>query len=78
LWESLKVTNTDPFKFKNTLKIDIPDYRNLSMPEKNAFIYVCEFLMKKCIEKHSCEVCINYAESQKKLDDFFTLLFQSI
>ncbi|XP_060869573.1 uncharacterized protein LOC132944310 [Metopolophium dirhodum] len=45
------------------------------MPEKNAFIYVCGFLMKKCFEKHSCEVCIHYAKSQKKLDDSFTLLY---
>lgn len=61
--ETIKIIfqNKNPFKFKKTtLTIDTPDYRNLSMPEKNAFTYVCGFLMKKCIEKHSCEVCIHY------------------
>ncbi|CAI6358330.1 unnamed protein product [Macrosiphum euphorbiae] len=75
--ETIKIIFQDknPFKFKNTLKIDTPDNRNLSMPEKNAFIYVCGFLMKICIEKHSCEVCIHYTKSQKKLDDSFLLCF---
>jgi len=75
--ETIKIIfqEKNPFKFKNTLKIDTPDYRNLLIPEKNAFIYVCGFLMKKCIDKHSCEVCINYAKSQKKLDDSFLLCY---
>ncbi|CAI6371316.1 unnamed protein product [Macrosiphum euphorbiae] len=60
---------------KNILAIDTPDYRNLSMPEKNAFIYVCGFLMKKCIEKHSCDICIQYAKSQNKLDESFLLCY---
>jgi len=66
----------NPFQFKkNILAIDTPDYRNLSMPEKNAFIYVCGFLMKKCIEKHSCDICIQYAKSQNKLDESFLLCY---
>ncbi|CAI6354376.1 unnamed protein product [Macrosiphum euphorbiae] len=37
--------DNNPFQFKkNILAIDTPDYRNLPMPEKNAFIYVCGFV----------------------------------
>ncbi|CAI6342991.1 unnamed protein product [Macrosiphum euphorbiae] len=76
--ENIKIIFHDknPFQFKkNILAIDTPDYRNLSMPEKNAFIYVCGFLMKKCIEKHSCDICIQYAKSQNKLDESFLLCY---
>ncbi|XP_025406891.1 uncharacterized protein LOC112680883 [Sipha flava] len=48
---------------------------NLLIPEKNAFAYVCGFLMKKCIEKHACDICINYAKSQKQLDESFLLCY---
>jgi len=48
--ETIKIIFQDrnPFEFKNnTLTIDAQDYRNLSMPDKNYFIYVCGFLMMK-------------------------------
>lgn len=76
--ENIKIIfpNKNPFSFKkNTITVDTPDYRNLSLPEKNAFIYVCGFLMKKCIEKHTCSICIDYAKTQKKIDESFLLCY---
>jgi len=32
------------------------DYRNISLLEQNAFQYVCGYLMRKCIIKHSCDL----------------------
>lgn len=63
------------FKFKNLIKIDSVDYRHLPLPEQNTFIYVCGYLMKKCIDRHSCDICINYAKSQKRIDDSFILCY---
>lgn len=41
--------------------IDDHDYREISLPEQNAFLYVCGYLMRKCIAKHSCDICLKYA-----------------
>ncbi|KAL4130637.1 hypothetical protein QTP88_008057 [Uroleucon formosanum] len=54
-----------PFKFKSALPIGFVDYRDLSLPN------VCGYLMKKCLEKHSYNVCINYATFQQNLDQPF-------
>lgn len=37
--------------------------------EKNFIRYVCGYLLKKCLEKHQCEVCTNYAKAREELDD---------
>jgi len=69
--ENIKIIfpEKNPFTFfkNNTITIDTPDYRNLSITEKDDFTYVCGFLMKKFIEKHTCCTCINYAKSQKPI-----------
>lgn len=62
-----------PFTFKS-IKIGTVDYRKLHIPERNAYTYVCGNLIKKCIEKHVCQVCLDYANHQQKLDQSFILL----
>lgn len=62
------------FNFKS-IKISTVDYRKLNIPERNAYTYVCGYLMKKCLEKHECQVCIEYANHQKTLDQSFLLTF---
>jgi len=52
------------FKFKS-LQVGTVDYRKLNIPEANAYTYVCGYLMKKCLEIHSCQVCVDYANCQK-------------
>ncbi|CAI6344938.1 unnamed protein product [Macrosiphum euphorbiae] len=66
-----------PFQFKKTCPLSIGhvDYRNLEIPEQNAFIYVCGYIMSKCLTKHSCEICLEYAKTQKNLDPSFLLCF---
>lgn len=62
------------FIFK-PIKIGTVDYRQLNIPETNALIYVCGYLMKKCLEKHSCIDCISYAKFQTKIELSFLLSF---
>lgn len=54
----------------NILHIPNHDYYNMELPEENAFKYVCGYLIKKCTEMHSCEMCIRYVtDNQTVLDD---------
>lgn len=43
------------------LNVDTTDYRNLNITEQNAFVYICGYLIKKCLVKHECETCTTYA-----------------
>lgn len=63
-----------PSKFK-PISVRTVDYRNLDLPESNIFTYVCGYIMKKCLEKHICQDCINYARHQKQLDQSPLLSF---
>jgi len=62
------------FNFKS-IKIGTVDYRKLNIPERNACALVSGYIMKKCMEKHVCQVCIDYANHQKTLDQSFLLAF---
>ncbi|XP_060852869.1 uncharacterized protein LOC132930814 isoform X1 [Rhopalosiphum padi] len=63
------------FKF-SPIVIGTIDYRQLNIPERrNSLPYVCGYLMSKCLEKHVCEICINYAYCQKSLDQSFLVEF---
>lgn len=63
-----------PFNFCN-LKIGTTDYRELQFPAQNALTYVCGYLIKKCIEKHICGVCLDYAKYQQQLDQSFLFIY---
>lgn len=39
----------------NKLSVDGRHYRSLALPEKNAFIYICGYLISKCLKIHSCD-----------------------
>lgn len=60
----LKEPNKELFMFKG-ITVGTVDYRYLDVPEINTFTYVCGYLMKKCLGKHTCDVCIEYAQYQK-------------
>jgi len=57
------------------IKIGTVDYRKLNIPERNAYAIVSGYIMKKCLEKHVCQVCVDYANHQKTLDRSFLLAF---
>jgi len=71
---TLEEQQNELFKFK-CINIGTVDYRHLNIPERNTFTYVCGYLMKKCLDKHICQVCIDYAHYQKQLDQSFLLSF---
>lgn len=58
------------FYFKKTCPLSIGQviYRYLEIPDQNAFIYICGCIMSKCLTKHTCEICLEYAKTQKNLD----------
>lgn len=47
------------------------DYRELDLIFKNALTYVSGYLIKKCLEKHSCDTCLDFAKNQKSIDKAF-------
>lgn len=69
-----KQSKDNLFKF-NPITISTVDYRKLNIPETNALTYICGYLMKKCLEKHVCQECINYANFQQNLEKSFLLSF---
>jgi hypothetical protein len=44
------------------------DYHEKTFPEVNAFKYVCGYLIKKCLQIHSCKVCIEFGNDDAELD----------
>lgn len=77
----VKSTNiSEIFETENISKpisaIDVPDksYRRENLPTKNAFSYVCGYLLKKALDVHSdCDCCENY-KAQCEVLDVNTLL----
>lgn len=51
------------------IRIDDHEYRNISLPEHNAFRYVYGYKMRKCITKHSCDICLQYAREYTDLNN---------
>lgn len=49
------------------LRVFTNDYVNLKSPEGNALVYVTGYLIKKCLTRHSCDVCINFANDSDTL-----------
>jgi len=47
----------------------------LNIPDLKAFVYVCGYVMKKCLSQYSCSICIKYAKTQKSLDTSFLLCY---
>jgi len=58
----------------NKLSVDDTHYRSLALTEKNAFTYICSYLISKCLKIHSCDSYLEYARSTTELssEHFFT------
>lgn len=63
---STRPSNTDISLSQNDL-----DFRggSLTLVCKNIIKYKCGFLIKKCLTKHTCEVCENYSMAHQALDE---------
>ncbi|CAI6357309.1 unnamed protein product [Macrosiphum euphorbiae] len=66
-------TDKTPFNFNN-LNVGTLDYRVLNLTSKNALTYVSIYLIKKCLEKHSCDTCLDFAKNQKSIDEPFIFI----
>ncbi|KAG5867255.1 hypothetical protein JTB14_007238 [Gonioctena quinquepunctata] len=51
-----------------TLCIDTNDYSRLDISEKNAFTYVCGYFIKKCLDKHKCNLCLEFGKENNELN----------
>jgi hypothetical protein len=63
------------FKLKTSIPVGSIDYRDLELPEQNILIYICVYLIKKCLEKHVCDICLNYTKFQKNLEPSFLFFY---
>lgn len=48
---------------KSILKVETNDYRNLLTVEGNGLVYVSGYLLRKCMIKHSCDICLNFCST---------------
>ncbi|XP_076650543.1 kelch-like protein 10 isoform X1 [Halictus rubicundus] len=55
---------------ENIAAIDLPDkdYRYLNFSEQNAFSYICGYLLKKALNIHKCDICIQFLKECDELD----------
>jgi len=71
--ETSLVSNFVPSATCKILDIPNHDYHTVDLPEENAFQYVCGFLIKKCLEVHSCKACTIYIKENKTVLNDTTL-----
>lgn len=69
--QNIMFPDKTPFKFKTSIPVASVDYRDLELPEQNVLTYICGYLIKKCLETHVCDICINYAKFQKNVEPSF-------
>lgn len=55
----------------NNLRVGTLDYRDLEFTSRNALSYVSGYFIKKCLEKHTCDTCLEFAKSQNNIDESF-------
>lgn len=69
-----KEPNTEKVVTSTIINQQIPlDFQTFDILEQNFFKYVCGYLLKKGLDKHTCDICISYANTIYELDD--SLLF---
>jgi hypothetical protein len=51
-----------------SFQVEHCDYHKQTLPEQNAFKYVCGYLLNKSLLKHSCDVCKQFAKNDAALD----------
>lgn len=66
-WD-IAIEGNMPVNFQS-LDVTSTDYIELDLEHKNAFSYVCGYLIKKCLDKHTCDVCLEYAQETKILNE---------
>lgn len=59
----------------NPLVIETTDYAKMDITEKNAFTYICGYLIKKCLSRHQCELCLKFAKEHNEpvLEQLYTI-----
>lgn len=57
-----QVVVSQKVNFSN-LNIQETDYSNLNLVHKNAVSYLCGYLLKKCFNKHRCDLCELYSKN---------------
>lgn len=52
----------------------INNYNDINLPEQDALIYICGYLIGQCLKVHQCSTCLNFARATTSLssDTFFS------
>lgn len=55
-----------PFQYQKCIpfKVNCVDFKNLNIPEFNASIYDCGYVIKTCLSQHLCSICITYVKTK--------------
>lgn len=48
---------------------DDKEYQKLDLIEKNSMRYICGYLIRRCLSKHSCTICEEYSFDHVELED---------
>ncbi|EFA12315.1 Transposable element P transposase-like Protein [Tribolium castaneum] len=51
------------------LQVDSTDYRSLELPEQNILRNISGYLMQKCLQRHSCTSCEQYAQACQTISE---------
>lgn len=68
------------FPEKNQILLDIntDNYKSVNLPEQNALMYMCGYLINECLKVHECPTCLDYACSMTNLSkENFYINFKS-
>lgn len=66
--KTYEISFNQPTNFDKII-LDTRDYRQLNVAQKNAFFYVGGYFIKKCLAKHSCEICEEYSKQTQELSE---------
>ncbi|KAF5275712.1 hypothetical protein FQR65_LT16588 [Abscondita terminalis] len=62
-------TTSETIKANEVFQIKYTEYASLELPERNALAWVSGYLIKKCLNKHKCDICKNYSKHQTDLSN---------
>lgn len=61
------ITGNYPIINVPALPVENTTYKNLELPEQNAFTYICDYLMSRCLKYHKCKKWVEYVSSSTNL-----------
>jgi hypothetical protein len=64
-----KIYIEDEINEGESVHLNDDDYRKMDINEQDAFRYICGYLIRKCLKKYSCNLCLNYTKEYTDLNE---------